>query len=105
MTSFNFNSSVNFNLSAQFQRFAGKEVEVIETTHQTKYGPMISTHLVEPNPIIEELKQAVTDAGLKLRLWLPDRMGIMDYRTDRLNVHVGKEADGKYRISPAFTIG
>jgi hypothetical protein len=96
-------TNFNTDLSDQFQRFAGKEVEVTETTHQTKCETITSTHLVEPSPIIEELKQAV--GGLELRLWLPGQMGTMDFRMDRLNVHVNKDADGKYRIGPDFRLG
>jgi hypothetical protein len=29
----------------------------------------------------------------------------MDYRTDRVNAHVDKGADGKYRVGNTFNIG
>lgn len=81
------------NIASLFNKFAGKEVQVIKS------------RLAASNPVVDELKQAAEDAGLILRLWLPGTVGTRDYRTDRLNAHVNKEADGKYRIASDFDIG
>lgn len=32
-------------------------------------------------------------------------MGTMDYRTDRVNTHIEKAPDGKWRVGPRFDIG
>jgi hypothetical protein len=93
-----------FNLGADFNRFAGKEVDVIETVQNTKYGRVISMRVVEPSPIVDELRAALDEAGFSLRLWLPGFEGTSDHRTDRVNVSVNKDADGKYRIDH-FDIG
>ena len=40
-----------------------------------------------------------------LRVWWDGIMGTMDFRTNRVNAHIEKEADGKYRVSNRFNIG
>jgi len=98
-------------ISKAFNKFAGREVECVEETkthHFKSLGDITLTEvrLKDPNDaVLQELRDEAAAMGLKLRVWLPGTMGTMDYRTDRLNVHVGKEADGKYRISPNIGIG
>lgn len=97
-------------LGAAFNKFAGREIEVIENKQDIVIGgktyPVTDVKLKDKNdPVISELRQAAEKAGLKLRLWLPGSVGTMDYRTDRLNVRVEKETDGKYRISKHMNIG
>jgi len=87
-----------FNLDTDFHRFAGKEVDVIETVNDTKHGRVSSSSVVEPSPVVDELRAALHEAGFSLRLWLPGFAGTSNHRTDRVNVHVNKDADGKYRI-------
>jgi hypothetical protein len=98
-------TSINLDLSGKFNHFAGKEIAVTEVTHTTKYGPIVEARLDKSNPVVDELKKAVEDMGLRLRLWLPGTAGTMEFRMDRLNVHVSKAEDGKYRIDPKFNIG
>ena len=97
-------------VSNQFNSFAGKEVTVTEKpwTRTSKYlGEIsgVSVILDNNDPVVKELNDAVTAAGLHLRLWLPGTMGTMDYRLNRVNAHVEKESDGKYRIQPNFNLG
>jgi hypothetical protein len=40
-----------FNLDTDFNRFAGKEVDVIETFENTKYGRVSSMRVVDPSPV------------------------------------------------------
>jgi hypothetical protein len=93
-----------FNLDTDFNRFAGKEVDVIETVENTKHGRVSSMRVVEHSPVVDELRAALEEAGFSLRLWLPGLAGTSDHRTYRVNVHVNKDADGKYRIG-RFDIG
>jgi len=97
------------NLSGIFNSFAGKEISVVERVSYYKYDgheiPLTSVSPVENEPTLKALKTEAAKAGLSLRVWFPGTVGTMDYRTDRLNVHVSKEADGKYRIQNNFNIG
>ena len=98
-------------VSRQFNQFAGREVAVTEKDMTEFYKKLgfdfsgVEAHLDENDPVIKELSEAVAKTGLQLRIWLPGTMGTMDYRLDRLNVHVAKEADGKYRIQPGMDLG
>ena len=98
-------------VSQQFNQFAGREVAVTEKDMTAFYKKLgfdyagVEAHLDENDPVVAELEAAVQKAGLQLRLWLPGMMGTMDYRLDRVNVHVAKEDDGKYRIQPGMNIG
>lgn len=98
-------------ITSAFNKFAGREVEVVEETktHHFKHlGDITLTevHLKDPNDAtLQEMRDEAAVLGLKLRVWLPGTVGTMDYRTDRLNVHIGKEEDGKYRVSKHFGVG
>jgi hypothetical protein len=76
------------NITEIFNQFAGKEVQPDAN-----------------DPTLLAMKKAASDNGLKLRVWFPGMISTMDYRTDRVNAHVGKGADGKYRVSGRFNIG
>lgn len=98
-------------LTKQFNTFVGREVAVTEKSMKEFYKKLgfdydgIEAHLDENDPVIKELSDAVAKAGLSLRIWLPDTMGTMDMRPNRLNVHIRKEDDGKYRIQPGMGLG
>ena len=95
----------------QFNQFAGREVAVTEKDMTEFYKKLgfdfagVEAHLDENDPVVKELSDAVAKTGLELRIWLPGTMGTMDMRPNRLNVHIAKEADGKYRIQPGMDLG
>lgn len=93
-----------------FNKFAGREVPMIEEQHTINLGgkdyKIDEVRFANPNdPLIQEMKKTAEDNGLQLRLWLPGSMGTMDFRTDRVNAHIEKSADGKYRVSSRFNLG
>lgn len=96
-------------LTKQFNKFAGKEVMVTETPWKRRiFGEDfegVNPKIDENDPVIADLTTAAKKAGLSVRIWLPGTMGTMDYDTTRLNVHVAKEDDGKYRIQRDFKLG
>lgn len=102
--------SFNADLSQQFAKFAGREVNAVEKTETLKLKHLgditvTSVHIDDKDPAVAELAAAVAAAGLQLRLWAPGMMGTMDFRTDRLNANVEKAPDGKYRLGHSFTLG
>ena len=90
-------------LTEVFNKFSGKEIDVVEVKGNNKYGFTYKDFSADKT--INELRSAVEEMGLRLRVWLPDSVGTMDYRENRVNVHVSKDADGKYRIGSRFKIG
>lgn len=93
-----------------FNKFAEREIEMIETVRTVRIGgkgqPRTVVRLADPqNPIIADIRAAAADAGLYLRLWLPGSVGTRDIRSDRVNAHIEKSADGKYRVANRFHIG
>lgn len=82
------------NITALFNKFVGKEV----------FSP--SCPVTMPDPVISEIVQLAEKNGLnKVRVLYPNSMVTMDYWEDRLNIHVEKSADGKYRVAKDFSIG
>ncbi len=98
-------------VSKIFNKFAGREVEMLEeekTLHLKSLGDIKLTEvtLKNPNdPIVKEMSDEASKHGLSLRLWWPGTMGTMDYNTGRVNAHIEKAQDGKYRVSPNFNLG
>ena len=92
----------NNQLKAIFDRFAGREVEVVTNTPLPGRGA--SVKLNPQDEAVTELRKAVEDAGYSLRVWLPNTIGTMDYRTNRVNVSVNPDMKGVYRIG-SFRIG
>ncbi len=98
----------NNSISAIFNRFAGKEIQVVETSRKMNIGgkeySFDEVQPVKDEPTLKEMQKVAHDNGLRLRVWFPGTVGTMDFRTDRVNVHVGKAPDGKWRVGGA-TIG
>jgi len=92
-----------------FNKFAGKEVAVTETQQSINIGGTVHTFnevsLAPNDPVVKAMQKTAEDNGLHLRLWLPGSMGTCDYRTDRVNAHVDKGPDGKWRVGNRFDLG
>ena len=95
-----------------FGRFAGLEVPMEEKTFELNL-PKTGRQTIKdwypknnPDPVIKEMEDLAAQHGLRLRVWFPGTVGTMDYRLDRLNVHVEQdEQDGKWKISPRMNLG
>lgn len=95
----------NEKLKAIFDKFSGREVATIGNKNTPPFPGFNATVKLDPkDPAIAELRQAVEAAGFSLRIWLPNGVGTMDYRTDRVNVHVGPDMGGVYRMG-GFKVG
>ena len=83
---------------------------MVESSRTVRIGGKEQTRtvarLADPqNPVIADMREAAAAAGLRFRLWLPGSVGTRDVRPDRVNAHVEKNSDGKYRIADRFDIG
>lgn len=97
-------------ISRLFNRFAGKEIGMVESSRNVRIGgkDQVRTvaRLADPqNPMIAEMREAAASAGLHLRVWQPGSVGTRDFRSDRVNARIEKGNDGKYRIANRFDIG
>jgi hypothetical protein len=93
-------------LTKLFNKFAGKEVPMTEQCVRTKTGGYTQVDLADKNdPTLQAMEKLAKDNGLKLRLLWPSMAGMMDFNPNRITAYIGKEADGKYRVSGEFIIG
>ena len=94
-----------------FNKFAGKEIAVKEDRYilqmdNNKPAPVNVVKLRNAqDPVLGAMKNIAEKHGLKLRIWWPGKIGTRDYKPNRVNAYLEKQADGKYRISNKFHIG
>jgi hypothetical protein len=94
-----------------FNKFAGQEVAMTEETKTLKLehlGDYTYTEVKPANdkdPVLEAMQKEAAKNGLSLRVWWPGIAGTADYREDRVNAHIEKGADNKWRIAKLFDIG
>lgn len=91
-------------LNEIFNQFAGKEVMVVSR----ELGGLKDKKMVisASDKTIAELRKAIEDLGLQVRVLMPGDMKTQDARPDRVNVYVGPGfTDGKYRVSKNYKIG
>lgn len=96
-------------LTKLFNKFVGKEVPMIEKKVPANIGcRIVETTQVSPadpkDPVLEEMKKTAEENGLKLRVWWPGVSGTKDLRNNRVNAHIAKASDGKYRVTDDFQI-
>ncbi|TAL38955.1 MAG: hypothetical protein EPN97_03185 [Alphaproteobacteria bacterium] len=89
-----------------FNKFAGREVPMKEEPFVIRGKTYTQVRLAnDDDPTVGELEQEAKKNGLKLRLWWPGVAGTADFRMDRVNAHIEKGKDGKYRIGNRFDLG
>lgn len=90
-----------------FDQYIGQLVTVTKTTLQRQIGEVTFDHSTYDIPINDPVMIAVEvqakSMALDVRVWLPNTVGTMEYRNDRLNVTI-KESNGQYIIE-SFRIG
>jgi hypothetical protein len=97
-------------LTKVFGKFAGREVPVNERAEEYRVGRLTKTRIVaspadESPPVVQEMTEEAQKHGLKLRVLWPGRGYTDDYVRNRVNAHVEKAKDGKWRIAAKFDIG
>lgn len=95
----------NYQLREIFDAFANRAVEVIGNKNTPPMPGFKAAVKLDPqDAAVTELRAAVQALGYKLRIWLPNGIGTMDYRTDRVNVRISPDMNGVYRMG-GFRIG
>lgn len=105
-------TSLNLDVSKLFNQFAGKEIPMKEeekTYTRRRTGETVTytqVSLADDNdPTVKAMADHAKANGLSLRLWWPGMFGTMDFRTNRVNAHIEKAADGKWRVEREFRLG
>lgn len=97
--------SLKRSISGIFKKFAGREVGMTEETYTVRGKTFTQVKLDTSDPVIKEMRDEASKNGLKLRLWWPGVQGTPDARPDRVNIHIEKSDDGKWRVGKKFDIG
>ncbi|TAL38956.1 MAG: hypothetical protein EPN97_03190 [Alphaproteobacteria bacterium] len=97
-------------VSGIFNKFAGREVPMHEETKTMRIGCVIkkltAVSLADPaDPTLKEMSDEARKNGLQLRVLWPGKGYTDDYVRTRVNAHIEKGTDGKYRVSRKFDIG
>lgn len=96
---------VNYNkLNEVFNKFAGQEVQV---TNVEMCGFKTEQVVISPSDkVTAELRSALKELGLSLRLQMPGEMGDFSYNPHRVNVSVAPDYnDNKYHLGRSYKIG
>ena len=93
-----------------FNKFAGREVPMHEEKKTMQIGCVIKKFTAvsladEKDPVLKEMSKEARKNGMTLRVLWPGKGYTPDYIRTRVNAHIEKGADGKYRVSPKFDIG
>lgn len=102
---------MTFDLSAEFARFAGREVAVTVkpgATHVRQgvtLSELDSIVIDHKDPVVVELAAAARKAGLYLQLHAIGYQYEKHLRRDLLNAYLEKGNDNQWRLGPRFTFG
>jgi hypothetical protein len=86
-------------------KYIGKHIPINTSTKEIKLGRLgtreVETYTLtsEGEAIVEEFQRDL-DSKFHARIWLPNTIGTMDYRLDRVNLKIGKDG-----IVTKITIG
>lgn len=85
--------------NSQFDKYVGRKVLVKETQETIKIGGKDYDHINYEIETGDTVVAEIQKEYPKVRVWLPNTMGTMDYRLDRLNVHIEKQTDGSFVVT------
>ena len=78
-----------------FDKFVGKKVEVFIKEYEYKVKKYSQHEIKENDAVITEATEELKKQGMHLRCWLPDTIGTMDLRNDRVNFYIEEKEDIK----------
>lgn len=92
-------------LKKAFGSFAGKRVAVSKVTHFANGKPLPESYepAMPKDAVLQGLEDLALRLGVEHRLVMPDSMLTMDYKPDRLNVHIVRDAKNDWYIGQIIT--
>lgn len=97
-------------VSKFFNKFAGREVQMHEEKKEMRIGCVIKkvsavSPADEKEDVFKEMAAEAKSHGFSLRTLWPGKGYTPDYDRKRVNAHIEKAKDGKWRIGNKFDIG
>jgi hypothetical protein len=87
-------------IEAQFQKYVGTPISGITKTTRDFNGKSYPAYQYDgSDESVKEIVRIANDQELNVRTWIPGATGTLEYRTDRLNVHIEEQDDGSYQIA------
>lgn len=92
-------------LKKAFGIFAGRRVAVSKVTNFANGKPLPETYApaMPKDAVLQGLEDLSVQLGLEHRLVMPDSMLTMDFKPDRLNVHIVRDAKDDWYIGQIIT--
>ena len=84
--------------ASELKEYIGKTVNVVETPWKVGKYKGVNCSEADGDETLNALRKEI--GSITLRLWFPGSGGTLDYRPERINVHIQKEANGNgYHIT------
>jgi len=89
-----------------FEKYLGTKVLVNESEHVENIGGKecgcTIYDIAAEDTSLNELTAEAKGRGLQVRTWLPNTIGTMELRDDRLNVRIEKQDSGSFEITRVY---
>lgn len=93
--------------TTSFDKFVNRPVKIVESKRSMPARPNLELEArewVEQNydpedPTIVEIQEQAKSEGLRCRIWTPHTRGTMDFRADRINVHLEDVGQGFFQVT------
>ncbi len=92
-------------LIAQFNSYAGREVYVHEKQKFFMGHGYTERTLFMRDPVIKEMAKEAKAEGLDVKFWMPDEKNTLKQSSKRLNVHIARDEEKKWRIQSNMSLG
>lgn len=92
------------NMLKIFGRFIYAEIPIKEEIRTVPFaGQQVQiedVRLADTNhPVLQDLRKTAKECGMDVRIWHPGMIATMEFNANRLNIHIEKSSDGKWRIA------
>lgn len=92
-------------LLEKFNKYAGREVYVHEKQRFFMSHGYTERTLFMRDPAIKEMTKEAKAEGIEVKFWMPDEKNELKQNRKRLNVHVARDENKKWRIQSDMRFG